>query len=803
MQITKRVIHLAKERALCGFSVLAQNMLSSADDNLIRSTAIVRLPSDQKALTAARVFLRHDGKLFLQRLEMFFGDYLERAMQTMYTDLRMGLNNISADRLSLLDDETVTRQIEVDRLVLRMRDVDPENLGRLNMMIAQLHGDHDVRERENPFRPYLLARSLYEVVREMAKEEALAKVLFDYCSNAMAHQLPGYYAAIREVFETSGVRTRFLARPSAMTRGQRERMARKQTGHQAGFGITLSGMHPDLSDSSIAPDMLPQNVNARILSGLQRILALQQSAPPGLQKNESLPVLAQKNQSVEFQDFVWQIFNQPKPAGLPRSMDRGAQAPRSPAAEAQERNAAAKAPSPLVSQLKQYQQAAARGQAVNEEISPDQNQIFALREKIDIEKASDLDRVTLDVVALLFEFILQDDQIPADLRAQIGRLQLPFLRAAMLAPDLLHEASHPARQLLNRMGAVSVGLVSGTAFDQAIESEIHRIVSKILENFDDDMAIFTNCLENLDAVLHEQLGKNDADASLLVEAVEEAEKASAVLANTANALQGLLAPLSVDQRVFDFIMQTWVRVLVHPFSGKAPPHAQAMHAQLKPHEVLPELVWSAQEKQTPQERGALMKLLPGLVKRLKKGLEMIALPEQESKRAMDPLVTVHTQVLRASQASTEQTPRNLDDLHRHFSTLTIDDGSAFWMEDEPVKVHAADVAAALAKRGVSAMVKMEHDVIPALASDAEWLSQMQLGMSVELWSDDNAELARITWISTHRSLYVFTPYDNSKPVIYSSVSLLKALRDGLVRPVEYAPLFERAVESLMVGAETL
>src|SRR5207245_1206272 len=107
----------------------------------------------------------------------------------------------------------------------------------------------------------------------------------------------------------------------------------------------------------------------------------------------------------------------------------------------------------------------------------------------------------------------------------------------LLAPDLLHEASHPARQLLNRMGAVSVGLVSGTAFDQAIESEINGVVGKILEKFDDDMAIFTNCLEDFDAFLREQLGKVDTETSMRVEAIEEVEKASAVLANTTTSLE--------------------------------------------------------------------------------------------------------------------------------------------------------------------------------------------------------------------------------------------------------------------------
>lgn len=140
-------------------------------------------------------------------------------MQTMYTDLRIDLENLSAGNLSLIDDETVSRQIEVDRLVQRLRD--DENLKRLNLIIAQLHGDQQVRERENPFRPYLMARSMHQLLKEMVTDEGAGKMLFGLFSTALANNLPAYYADIREVFESSGFRAQLLARPSRLVRHQR------------------------------------------------------------------------------------------------------------------------------------------------------------------------------------------------------------------------------------------------------------------------------------------------------------------------------------------------------------------------------------------------------------------------------------------------------------------------------------------------------------------------------------------------------------------------------------------------------
>ena len=154
MHAIKPVIQLAKERALFRFSALAIRMLQDANTSITQLIITAGSASEQKTISLSKEFLLMHGQEFLKRLNVSYFGYVERAMQTMYRDLRQGLHDVSADTLSLVDDDTVTRQIEVERRVLRLRDADQQSLGRLNLMIAQLHDEHDVRERENPFRPY-------------------------------------------------------------------------------------------------------------------------------------------------------------------------------------------------------------------------------------------------------------------------------------------------------------------------------------------------------------------------------------------------------------------------------------------------------------------------------------------------------------------------------------------------------------------------------------------------------------------------------------------------------------------------
>src|SRR5688572_7202877 len=121
MQKTKTVIGIAEEKALTSFSYLVEATCADADAAMIEAMGRGNA-AERRVLAGARVFMQDQGRAFRKQVEQFFGNYLARAMQTMHTDLRADTKNIRAETLTLIDDDVVTRQIEVDRLVLRLRD---------------------------------------------------------------------------------------------------------------------------------------------------------------------------------------------------------------------------------------------------------------------------------------------------------------------------------------------------------------------------------------------------------------------------------------------------------------------------------------------------------------------------------------------------------------------------------------------------------------------------------------------------------------------------------------------------------
>jgi hypothetical protein len=689
---TKHVVRLAQQQALASFSKLVENMLAETD-GLISSAARTAPITETATLEAARYWIANSGREFRANMLAKFTGYLERAMQTMHTDLRAGLHNFRADDLTLVEDTVMTRQVELDRLVLRLRDVDQISLGRINLTIANLHGVSTVLERENPFRPYLAARALYETVREMVRDASVSKVLFDNMAGAMAHQLPGYYAAILAHFEARGLNARLLAQPAEMTHADRERVRGQ-----------FAGMSPHHAH------------------GLQ--------------------------------ELVLKVLDERKADRLPR-------------------NAAGSAPR-LDAQLKQLQQRRAGAEA-------DQAPL-ALTEQIG-DKADVPDRLTIDLIGLVFEYILQDELLPPAIRQQLARLHLPFLRAAVLEPFLLHEADHPARSFLDRIGTVAAGMRQEDVGSEAISKEVTRLIDQVLGGFDQDAAIFSAAERELDHFVGDLVRNSDPAYGALVDVID-AEASGAQLAAVQKALAALLAPLKPDPRIAEFINTVWIEVMLCQRDGDGGGDT----------DLLPELIWSAQEKATPADRAALMRTLPDLVRRVREGLDLLGMSPPESKAALDQLVAVHMDVL-GKRIAAGAPSMGLDWLRLHFAQFT-----AAGAQTDSAPVARAELEAALAARGLRATLYSEPVSHAPLPVDGEWLMRARPGAGFEAMVDASFVAVRLVAVSAHHAAFVFSMPEAAPPLVYKKAALLAAMHGGTLRPVEYAPLFERAVGSVMAGA---
>lgn len=105
------------------------------------------------------------------------------------------------------------------------------------------------------------------------------------------------------------------------------------------------------------------------------------------------------------------------------------------------------------------------------------------------------DEDVINLIALMFEFMLDDHTLPDSLKTLIARLQIPILKMAVLDKSFFSSPSHPARRLLNEIGAAANEW--GRSDDRqrnGLYLRIEHIVQRLLNDFDDDPSIFSELL---------------------------------------------------------------------------------------------------------------------------------------------------------------------------------------------------------------------------------------------------------------------------------------------------------------------
>jgi hypothetical protein len=100
----------------------------------------------------------------------------------------------------------------------------------------------------------------------------------------------------------------------------------------------------------------------------------------------------------------------------------------------------------------------------------------------------------IELVNNMFITIFEDPDLIDPVKVQIGRLQIPYIKVALLDVTLLNEPAHPARLLLNELARLGAR-VNGS--DEPLMELVQSVVHEILDGFETDLNVFTDNLERL------------------------------------------------------------------------------------------------------------------------------------------------------------------------------------------------------------------------------------------------------------------------------------------------------------------
>src|SRR5690606_30158923 len=135
------------------------------------------------------------------------------------------------------------------------------------------------------------------------------------------------------------------------------------------------------------------------------------------------------------------------------------------------------------------------------------------------------DMQTIDLVGMLFEYMLSDDHLPDSIKALLSYLHTPFLKIAFIDKGFFEQPEHPARVLLNSLAEAGVRWVGNDGSEQHdIYNKIKTTVFRLLEEFKDDVRIFAELLLEFNAYTHNVARRQELMERRALEKVQGEEK---------------------------------------------------------------------------------------------------------------------------------------------------------------------------------------------------------------------------------------------------------------------------------------
>jgi hypothetical protein len=392
---------------------------------------------------------------------------------------------------------------------------------------------------------------------------------------------------------------------------------------------------------------------------------------------------------------------------------------------------------------------------------------------------SNIDEDTIDLVGMLFEFILEDRNLPAQMQVLLARLQIPYLKAAILDRRLFAHRQHPARRLLDGLAEMAKSWSEESDKDHRLLDKVKSIVDRLLHDFDDDTGIFERLAGELQAFQETTRRRADLAEQRVAESTRGREKLEHARRRAAREILERIDGQALPPLIHGVLARAWANYLVLTLLRQGEGSTEYADAL----RFVNEFIASTRLGHDAQGRQTLRSMLPGIERALRRGLSHVAFQENDTERLLAHLHTYYRQQLGESLRP--------DELPDEQASLPI-----------PESVQAiVEVSEPAAARPVAANVMDDEFDIDALHLDGDQLETV-MALKPGTWLEfcptgEHAERAKLSWISPMSGRYLFVNRRGLKVADYAPQELAASLAAGSARLLDSSALFDRAMDAIV------
>lgn len=230
------------------------------------------------------------------------------------------------------------------------------------------------------------------------------------------------------------------------------------------------------------------------------------------------------------------------------------------------------------------------------------------------------DEDIINLVALFFDKVLEDENIPVAVQSLICRLQIPVLKIALHDRTFLTDADHPARTLINAITQ------AGLSFDDSKPIEKDPLytlladgVRKINQQFNLDLEVFSEIFEQIKQAMQAETKKAELVESRTQQTEVGKAKLKAARTFAQNAVYEKIKDVALPTIINDFLANTWLQVMIITYVR----HGKESQNWVEHEQLISDLVWAAQQYDDEKSLSRQTRLVPGILAKVESGLELV------------------------------------------------------------------------------------------------------------------------------------------------------------------------------------
>jgi len=408
-----------------------------------------------------------------------------------------------------------------------------------------------------------------------------------------------------------------------------------------------------------------------------------------------------------------------------------------------------------------------------------------------------VDQHLIDIVSMLFDFILGDDNLRPEIKSEIAKLQIPMLKVGLLDKQFFSSKKHPARQLLNELAYLGLAWDEKDPQAEITLNKIKSCVTTICNDFEDDLELFSELLKDFIA-FKQSLQKR---AEVLERRVREAEEGKAKTQNAKSRVNHVLNKVIEGNLIPDIIKSIFKEVWAHVMFLEALKGEQGEWEHTCQFAKL--LVWSVQPKEDEHELAKLKKAIPKLVKNLKIGFSKISYSPLKAATLLEKLELEHRRVIADAQQLIEQAQSEPDlirlkpqDLLEGEETQAQQQPQDATEITEKQEVAIEEVAFSKEETGEGTIL---HEQQPVTAESMAAVEQLHAGSWYELRLDNEFRRCKLAAKIASTGRFIFVNRSGLKVAEFTREQLAYEYQIGNVKVLDDDALFDRALQAVIAN----